>query len=112
MILQMQMLKFNSGTENVQWEAVTDRFTEAYMGEKATSKVKLEVELETGSTIEIYLSVDNGAYSKIDTYTGASYRYFKTYQIPRQAFCFQIKLVGTGKATVHSLVRDIIILGD
>jgi hypothetical protein len=107
-----KVYKFNSGTETVQWEAVTDRFTESYMGNKATSKIKVEAELSSGSSVAVYISYDGGAYTLVDTYSDTGYRYFKTYQIPKDCFYFQVKFVGTGMAKIYSLTRDMLVRSD
>jgi hypothetical protein len=106
------IVKFNSGSEVVSWEAVTDRFTEKYLGRKATSKIKIEADITEGSDIKVYVSIDGGTYTLVDTYSTAGHRYFKTYRIPQEAFSFSIKFVGTGDAKVYSITRDIIVKSD
>jgi hypothetical protein len=104
--------KFNSGTEVPAWYVESDRFTQKYLGRKATRDIKTELELETGSTVYIYTSIDGGAYSLKDTITTVGYRYSLTYAIPEDAFYMQIKIAGTGPAKIYSITRNIIVGSD
>jgi hypothetical protein len=104
--------KFNSGVETVTWEAQTDKFTEQYMGMKSTSKLKLEVDLEPGTTIGVYIKYNNDDYTLIKEFVSNGYQYFKCDIIPKRCEHFQIKLTGTGAAKIFKLGRRIIVGSD
>jgi hypothetical protein len=107
-----RIYKFNSGTETVSWEAETDRFTEQYLGYKATSKIKIEAELELDSSFSVYVRTDGSEYMRVGTDTTSGYHYFAAYELPRNTFWFQIKLVGSGKCKLYSITREIIVGSD
>lgn len=98
--------------ETVAWQVETDRFTEQYLGMKATSKIKIEVELESGSDMSVFIKTDGSNYRLLGTDTQSGYHYFTTYEIPRHAFWFQLKLAGNGKCKVYSIIREIIVKSD
>ena len=107
-----KIYRFNYGTEVFSWEGYTDRLTEEYMGKKATSKIKVEAEIETGGSIAVWLSIDGGTYTLASMLNTVGYRFFKLDFIPQDAFYFQIKFVGTGIAKIYSITRELIISSD
>jgi hypothetical protein len=107
-----KIYKFGAGTEIVSWEAETDRFTERYLGMKATSKIKIEAELEYGSKVSVYIRNDDSNYRPLSSFTQTGYGYFAAYELPRDAFWFQLKLTGIGPCKIYSINREIIVRSD
>lgn len=111
-ITATKIYKFDSGTEVVTWEAETDRLSEQYLGMKAAGKIKVEAELESGSSLLVYIRTDSSDYRLVGTFATLGYNFFAAYELPRRAFWFQIKLVGTGPCKVYSVNREIIVDSD
>jgi hypothetical protein len=105
------MFNYPSGT-TVSWQAELDRFTLQYLGQKATNKIKIEVELETGSSMSVYIRTDGSEYRLLNTDTTTGYHYFPVFELPRSAFWAQLKLTGTGNCKVYSVTREIIVNSD
>jgi hypothetical protein len=105
--------KFNSGTEAVSWVAETERYTEKYLGYKVTSKIKVVAELEAGSSMNIYYSIDDAAYVLADSITFTTgYQLLTTYTQPGRANSFRIKFTGTGNVKIFEMTREMSIGSD
>jgi hypothetical protein len=101
-----------SSPENISWEFELSRLTEEYMGMKGTSKIKVEAELESGSTLSVYVRNDGGSYRLLNTFNTSGYQYLKVHELPQNAFWFQIKIAGTGDCKIYSITRQIIVNSD
>lgn len=105
------MFNYSSGTA-VLWSAELDRFTLQYLGQKATNKIKIEVELESGSSMNAYIRTDGSDYRLLGTDSAAGYHYYPVFELPRSAFWAQLKLTGIGNCKVYSVTREIIVNSD
>jgi hypothetical protein len=101
-----RLYKFNSGVEAVEYEAVTEEFTEVVNEKKGHSQIGLRADLEIGSTLSVYVKVDNGEWQLLRTFDTPQKRTFAVAVRPERADMFQIKLVGVGKCKVYALVRE------
>jgi len=104
-----KIYKFNSGTEVVSWEIESENFNEWYMGIKVNLSVTIMAELETGSSLSVYCSIDGGAYALKNTTTTTGFRSYEIRIVPQRCHSFKIKLVGTGKVKVFGFGRDVLL---
>jgi hypothetical protein len=92
-----KIYKFNSGvfqTETIDWEVETEIFTEKISEKKGHSQISIRVDLEQGSTLNIYYRINNGDYVLSKTFNKPQLQVVHTYMIPQRAEHFQIKLTG------------------
>lgn len=96
----------DNGEEIVKWEATTGEMNTFYQDKKGIVKLKIRVELETNSCLSVLISHDNEPFREVKTFQS----YTKETKVipiqPQRCNYFKIKLVGTGKAKVYSIVRD------
>jgi hypothetical protein len=103
-----KIYKFNSGvfqTETIDWEVETEIFTEKISEKKGHSQISIRVDLEQGSTLNIYYRINNGDYVLSKTFNKPQLQVVHTYMIPQRAEHFQIKLTGTGKFKLYEIER-------
>ncbi|MDD4565512.1 MAG: hypothetical protein PHE79_08600 [Eubacteriales bacterium] len=100
-----KLLKFNSGDEQVEWELYTEVFSENYTGKKGYSWIGVRAELEQGSSLSVYVKVDNFDWKLIKTHDSAYSRLITVPITVPRAEIFQIKIAGKGKAKVHQIDR-------
>lgn len=100
-----KLLKFNSGNEEVAWEAYTHVITENYAGKKGYSQLTIRADLAAGSSISVYTNVNNEGFQLNKTYSSPGMDSFVIPLAMRRADHFQIKIAGTGKAKIHQIQR-------
>ena len=107
-----ELYKFNSGTEVVDWEIKTKNFDDGTMGRKNVSGLKVQVELDEGSLIDIYLSVDNMAYNLIKSISQYGYNNIAaTFRVQRGQR-YKFKIVVKGIARIRGFRREFVVGGD
>jgi outer membrane protein assembly factor BamB len=107
-----KIYKFNSGTETIIWYFETEKLTNDYLGQKGTAEIKIEADLEEGTIMKVYLSLDDRDYSLVNTVIKTGHAYHKACVIPEDAYYFKIKTYITGDGKVYSASRDIVIGAD
>lgn len=111
-----KIIRFNDNSDNevVEWYAETDQINYDYLGNTISLKLKIEAELEEGSSIRVYIRPENGIYELKDSYVcdKPGRTYHTTIIKPERTSYFQIKIEGTGRAKVHSIVREFLIGSD
>lgn len=103
-LLTKTLYKFNATGANVDWEAETGDIDEMVNNKKIYSKLSIKAELS--GTLQVFYSMDGGAYLKAGEITAAGKKVVNFSFKPRRCNFFRIKLVGTGKAKVYSIVRE------
>lgn len=101
-----KMYKFNSGTESISWEMITNRFIDAHFQRKYTGEVLVRADVGASSSFSVYVSIDGAAYELIKTVNATGT--YQRVEIPialRRADTFQIKLTGTGEVKIYALER-------
>jgi len=106
------LYKFNSGTEVIEWNFETKQFTEEIFEKKGNGKISLRLDLLTGSTANVYVKHDNGAYALVKELTATGLRCFRIPLKIQMDDHFQVKISGTGDFKFHGIEREIIIGGD
>lgn len=107
-----KIYKFNSGTETISWSATTEEFIETDQGKEGHSKIGVKADMEIGSVLNVYLSIDNGDMQLINTITASEKRTILCPVIPQRAESFKVKLSGTGKVVVYSIRREFYVGSD
>lgn len=97
--------KFNSGIERVSWSATTKEYTEELQNKKGHSELQFRVDLEPGSTLQVYVKADNGSFALVKAYSVSDLSSFIVPVKIRRADHFQIKLEGKGPGKVHQMTR-------
>ena len=100
-----KIYKFNSGTEEIDWEVETEIFTEKISEKKGHSQITLRVDLEQSSVLNIYYKINNEGYQLVKTFNKPGLQVVHAYMIPVRAEHFQIKLTGTGKFKLYEIER-------
>ncbi len=100
-----KVYKFNYSTETVASEIQTEVFDEYVNNKKVYSKVRSKIDLETGASIAVYVSIDGGAYALVNTYTTTSDKTISANIVPRRCDRFQIKFVCSGEYKIYNLER-------
>jgi len=111
-VTKHRLYKFDSGSETINWEAITETFTEYVEDKKGYSKISTRIDLTAGSTLAIYIKEDNNDFRLIGNYNSANMQSVKAYIIPNRVDHFQIKFVGTGNIKVYSLQREFFVSSD
>jgi hypothetical protein len=107
-----KIMKFNSGTEVVSWNAETEIFDEGEMNKKYYSKIMVKVELATSSTLDIYIKTDNGAYVLEKSYTTTQLQVISHNFLPKRCNNFQVKFVGSGDCKIYQIERTFEVASD
>lgn len=103
-----KLYKFNSGTETIEWELETKEYSESAFEKKEYHSVNLKLRLYEGSSANVYIKLDDGAYTLQKTITYVD-GYMNEYIIPMNVTrCkrFQIKMTGTGKFVLYHMQRE------
>lgn len=98
--------RFNYGNEVVEFEANTGIIFETIKEKQGNSVITVLADLEAGSSLSVYLRMDNGNFDLVDTFTATGLQPFISYVKPERAHHFQIRLVGRGKQKIYALERE------
>ena len=107
-----KLLKFGSGDEQVEWELYTEVFSEQHTGRRGYSWVGVRAELERGSSLSVYVKVDDFDWKLIKAHNSIYSRIITVPITVPRAEIFQIKIAGKGKAKVHQIDRKFFYGGD
>ena len=94
--------------ESVRWAAEFSDFTQEDPNHKGVSKLQLRLGLEEGSSMIVKIQFDSdGLWRTVRTLTGdGSKRSWYLPIVPRRCDHYRLRLEGTGRASVYSLVRE------
>ena len=91
----------------VEWTAEFADFTEEEPYKKGIAKILVRVELEAGSTLDVYMKFDSQDWIKVNgTLTADVKRSYYLPVVPRRADHYRIKFQGTGNGRVYSIARE------
>lgn len=91
--------------EVVEWDATTKQFTEEISNKKGCSELSFRVDLDSGSSLQVYVKVDNGSYTLMKSYSTTELSSFRVALPIRRADHFTVKLVGKGECKVYAMER-------
>jgi hypothetical protein len=106
-----KIYRFGSGTEKVSWSATTKSFDEQYNGKKGYSGLFLRSDLETGSSLNVYIKRDNGSFELVKSHSASDMSTFRVLLKVQDCDRFQLKLEGSGQATIYAMQREFSIEG-
>ena len=93
---------------SIQWMAEFCDFTDESPNRKGLSKLQIRLELDPGSTVDVWLQFDSdGRWHKVRQTLGEGKKrscYLPI--IPRRADHYRLKLTGTGGCRIFSLTRE------
>ena len=91
-----------------QWMAEFADFTQGEPNHKGVSKLQVRLGLEKGSSVTVFIQFDSdGVWRTVRTLTGdGSKRSFYLPIVPRRCDHYRLKLEGTGRARIYSLVQE------
>lgn len=105
-----KLYKFNSGTENnIEWYLETKNFTEEIFNRKGNGIIRIRIELESGSSVNVYTSVDDRDYKLHKSYSARGTNTFSTMVRIQMSDSFRIKLSGKGNFKLYAFGREIVI---
>lgn len=104
------IIKFNSGTETIAWEAEFQPMDFRTTEKKYLSKVSLRMDI-TG-TVNLYIKYDKGAYSLIKTISpNATTSLIEVPVMINICDSFQLKLTGSGTVELREIYRTLMVGG-
>ena len=106
------IIKFNSGSEAVISELYTKKFDDSIMGRKQISGFKLQVDLDPGSMINIYLSVDGQTFKLIESNMDHKYNILSAKCKIERGLRYQFKIAIKGKYKLYGFRREFVVGGD
>lgn len=94
--------------ESVPWMAEFSDFTEDDPNHKGVSKLQLRMQMEKGSQVTVLLQFDSdGVWHTVRKLTGSDgKRNYYLPIIPRRCDHYRLRLEGTGRVRIYSLVRE------
>lgn len=102
-----KIYKFNSGNEIIDWSFETENYSEYWMGRKVNKVVRFMAEFETGSSMNVYSSVDDGSYSLQESISTTGFIIREVNMQQNRANRFKLKFEGRGKIKFFGFERDV-----
>lgn len=100
-----KILKFNDGSEKVDWYMETQKFDQVLFEKKSYKELMFNLELDYNSAITISLSKDDMPYAPVKTITDTQQKHFRVPINIRNCNTFSIKLEGSGRCLVKNVRR-------
>lgn len=96
------------GSETINWSATLCRLDETITEVKGYSRLTMRAELEAGSSINVEVAADGGAFETVKTVSaGAGCREISVIPIiPTRCDSFRIRLSGKGRSRIYALTRE------
>lgn len=93
----------------IAWMAETTDFTESDPNKKHTGKVQLRMDLDEGSTAQVWMQFDSdGIWNRVGNSMGESIK--RSYYLPikpHRCDHYRIRITGTGGCRIHSITREV-----
>jgi hypothetical protein len=96
----------DSSEEQMEWSATLCIMNEVYLNRKCYSKILLRLELEEDATVKIEVATDGGAFVEHQMFSRGPHRTAYVPIRPNRCDSFQIRLSGTGRTVIRSIVRE------
>lgn len=95
-----------SSEEEIDWSATFCTMNEVYLNRKSYSKILLRLEMEEDATFKIEVRTDGGDWVEHKTFQKGPHRTMLVPVRPNRCDSFQIRLSGTGRTVVRTMVRE------
>ena len=92
-----EIVQFNSGTETIAWSFTTKPFTASAFNTKGLNKIRLNLDLDTGTVANLYIKLDDGEFKMVETFSKSDYQSYIVNVRLQPADRVTIKLDGTGE---------------
>lgn len=92
-------------SEPIEWYAKFGDYDEFIENRKVYSKIEMRLEMEENSHLEVWISVDDGAWESVQRVDTHLKRTVEMPIVPRRCNRFAILLTGTGYVKIESMVR-------
>jgi hypothetical protein len=107
-----KIIKFNSGTESVSWEIITDISTLQNIRKKYINEIRMRFELGSISTMTVAIKYDNNDWKTVKAYdnsidTDTNIKALIVSINPETADRYQLKITGTGYAKIYQIIQEI-----
>lgn len=96
-----------SGEDNMPWHVEFGAFDEFIENKKVYSKIRMNLEMKTGSTLAVKIKEEDGAWETVQTIGTATTDTEETVVVvPRRCNRYSIRLEGTGRVQIRTLTRQ------
>lgn len=96
-----------SGEDNMPWYVEFGAFDEFIENKKVYSKIRMNLEMKTGSTLAVKIKEEDGSWETVQTIGTATTDTEETVVVvPRRCNRYSIRLEGTGKVQIRTLTRQ------
>lgn len=93
--------------DDMEWSATFGPFDEYIENRKIYSKLMLRLLRKTGSSVDVFISINEGAWEKVYSFDPASTGGDYIPIIPRRCDRYSVKIVGKGDCRIKSLTRNV-----
>lgn len=101
------MLKFNSGSEKVEWSFETQAYTLNMPQTKNVSKIYIRVEMDSNTMLDVYTKTDNNEYKLVASYQKDELTMFDVKIRLKKCDTFAFKFVGKGNVRIFDIHADV-----
>jgi hypothetical protein len=107
-----KIIKFNSGSESVSWEIITDISTLQNIRKKYINEIRMRFELGSGSNMTVEIKYDSKDWKTVKTYDNSINpdTNIKALIIPinpETADRYQLRISGNGYAKIYQIIQEI-----
>lgn len=96
-----------SGEDNMPWHVEFGAFDEFIENKKVYSKIRMNLEMKTGSTLAVKIKEEDGSWETVQTIGTATTDTEETVVVvPRRCNRYSIRLEGTGRVQIRTLTRQ------
>ena len=96
---------YNLGSETVTMTLYSKFFTEDTTRKKGHTQLDFRVDLESGTTLAVYVKYDNAASALVKTYTTNDYSTFHIPLLIKRCDHFQVQMVMVGRGKIYAMER-------
>lgn len=96
-----------SSAEQIEWSATLCRMDEVYLNRKCQSKILMRLEMEEGAQVKIEVACDGGAWVEHKMFRKGPHKTVLVPVRPNRCDSFQIRLSGTGRTVIRTMVREL-----
>lgn len=91
---------------DVEWYAELGPFSEYIEEKKVYSKMKMRLNFEKDSELEIMIKIDDGDWEHLHRYSAETSKAITIPIVPRRCFTYSVRLEGKGRCKIESFVRE------
>jgi hypothetical protein len=96
---------YNLGSETVTMTLYSKFYTEDTTRKKGHTQLDFRVDLESGTTLAVYVKYDNAASTLVETYTTADFSTFHVPLLIKRCDHFQVSMTMVGRGKIYAMER-------